>query len=399
MPYWMLDDQAPQKGKIKSLTAPILLSGDIEGLAALGMWALAGATSQAAGSDGLVSLADLVSCVPDRVIAERLAHRLVDAELFHPQGHDCPRCEQVPEHAWRFHDWWDLRYKRSADLKVAQAKSKENKRPEIVNAVWLRDCIDPATPVRRMTAHCRYCGTLTKRSDHTPAGPQLDHIDPRRADGVRNLVVSCGPCNRTKGSRTPEEADMTLRPAPARPHAPPVPAAETPISPDTTPALADAVSPGTPAAETPAEQRTGASRERAGSGLAPSQPNASPPGPPAGTTRGYGRERAPGSGSGSGVGLGSGGGSGSGSAQPSLRRSRRRRGRGGRPRPAQADTRQPDQHDAGPAPLAWPAPSGASPWRGWTGPPSSVADENRCPVHPDQHVPCPRCARDRGEPR
>jgi hypothetical protein len=94
MAYWMLDDQAPQKGKIKALTAPAL-EGDIEGLAAIGMWALAGATSQARGSDGLVTLADLVGLVPDRAIAERLAHRLVDAGLFHGHGHDCPRCDPV----------------------------------------------------------------------------------------------------------------------------------------------------------------------------------------------------------------------------------------------------------------------------------------------------------------
>lgn len=394
MAFFMVDDQLPQKGKIKSLTAPVLLTGDITGLAAIGMWTLAGAATQAAGTDGLVHLADLVSAVPDRMIAEQLAHHLVDAGLLHAPGHDCPRCDPVPEYSWRFHDWWDMRYKRAADLKVAQAKSKENKRPEIVNAVWLRDCVDPGAPVRTMTAHCRYCGTLTKRSDHSTNGPQLDHVDPRIAAGVRNLVVACGPCNRTKGSRTPQDAGMTLRPAPTRPGMAATDA-ETTVSP-VAPALAAAVSPvNAPVAETPAEQPyTPADHEPTGVPLAQSQQKASPESPPAGATRGRGRERASGSGSGSGLGSGEG----SGSAQPAPRRPRRR-GRGGRPRADQTVARQPDPHDAGPAPLAWPAPSGASPWKGWTGPASSVADENRCPIHTDRHVPCPRCARDRGETR
>ncbi len=210
----MLDDQAPQKGKILGLTAPVLLEGDITGLAAIGMWALAGAASQHAGTDGLMGLANLVRVVPDRAIAEQLAHLLVVAGLWHEHGHDCPRCDPVPERSWRYHDWWDMRYKPDAVLKVAQAKSKENKRPEVVNAVWLRDCVDPTAETRRMAAHCRYCGKLTKRSDRTPDGPQLDHVDPTIAAGASNLVVACGPCNRAKGSKPLSEAGMTLRPAP-----------------------------------------------------------------------------------------------------------------------------------------------------------------------------------------
>lgn len=418
MAFWMLDDQAPQKGKIKSLTAPILLEGDIEGLAAVGMWALAGATSQAAGSDGMVSLADLVGIVPDRTIAERLAHRLVAAELWHTHGHACPRCEAVPDRHWRFHDWWDLRYKPAAELKLSQAKSKENKRTEVINAVWARDCVDPTAPSRRMQAHCRYCGTLTKRSDRTPDGPQLDHVDPRVAKGARNLVVACGPCNRRKASRTPEEAEMALRPPPRllvdpaatadaeTPAVSPAPATAdaetTPVSPAAPAALAVAVSPGAPAAETPAQLPVvEQAPQGAGSGLAPSKSHANPQGPPPRATRGRGPAGAPGSGSGSGLGLGSGEGSGfagGGSPQPAPARSRRRRGRGSRPRP-ETISRTPDPHDAGPAPLIYDAPTGGSPWKGWTGPPSPVSEENVCPIH-HHHAPCDRCARaQRGETR
>jgi 5-methylcytosine-specific restriction endonuclease McrA len=41
----------------------------------------------------------------------------------------------------------------------------------------------------------------------------IDHIQPRSRGGKntwKNLVAACGPCNRKKGNRTPEEANMKL---------------------------------------------------------------------------------------------------------------------------------------------------------------------------------------------
>jgi len=57
---------------------------------------------------------------------------------------------------------------------------------------------------------CRYCG----------AGRNLgiDHVipitDERCTNDLSNLVTCCQSCNSSKGSRTPEEAGMTLRPEP-----------------------------------------------------------------------------------------------------------------------------------------------------------------------------------------
>jgi len=53
---------------------------------------------------------------------------------------------------------------------------------------------------------CQYCGTRKFLA--------IDHIDPERFGGESlksNLVTSCRTCNSKKGSRTPDEAGMTLK--------------------------------------------------------------------------------------------------------------------------------------------------------------------------------------------
>lgn len=56
---------------------------------------------------------------------------------------------------------------------------------------------------------CRYCGAA--------ADLTIDHVVPRiqgGGDDLGNLVVACRACNYRKSRRTPEQAGMTLRPAP-----------------------------------------------------------------------------------------------------------------------------------------------------------------------------------------
>ena len=68
--------------------------------------------------------------------------------------------------------------------------------------------------IRRDNGRCQYCGE--KRSDLT-----IDHIIPKSRDGTdswENLVAACKPCNNKKGSRTLEEAGLTLISKPVRPH-------------------------------------------------------------------------------------------------------------------------------------------------------------------------------------
>jgi 5-methylcytosine-specific restriction endonuclease McrA len=59
---------------------------------------------------------------------------------------------------------------------------------------------------------CQYCGRSLPAKDLT-----LDHVIPRSRDGSstwENMVASCFPCNNKKGSRTPQEAGMSLARAP-----------------------------------------------------------------------------------------------------------------------------------------------------------------------------------------
>ncbi len=62
---------------------------------------------------------------------------------------------------------------------------------------------------------CRYCGRAVNWADRRGSGGgQHDHIVPRGPSTLENVVVACRECNRKKWDRTPEEAGMTLLPAP-----------------------------------------------------------------------------------------------------------------------------------------------------------------------------------------
>ena len=62
---------------------------------------------------------------------------------------------------------------------------------------------------------CQYCGTQPGKANLT-----VDHVLPRSRGGEttwENVVTACGPCNRRKGNRTPEEANLNLQSQPNRP--------------------------------------------------------------------------------------------------------------------------------------------------------------------------------------
>ncbi|MHB0876880.1 MAG: HNH endonuclease [Anaerolineae bacterium] len=68
---------------------------------------------------------------------------------------------------------------------------------------------------RRDSFRCVYCG---QRTTHLT----LDHVVPRHRGGPHsweNLVTACATCNRQKGGRTPEEANLLLRQHPSEPQA------------------------------------------------------------------------------------------------------------------------------------------------------------------------------------
>jgi len=62
---------------------------------------------------------------------------------------------------------------------------------------------------------CQYCGIRLSKAQLT-----IDHVLPRSRGGETrwdNVVTACGPCNRRKGSRTPDEARMPARCRPRQP--------------------------------------------------------------------------------------------------------------------------------------------------------------------------------------
>ena len=68
---------------------------------------------------------------------------------------------------------------------------------------------------------CQYCGEST-----TPNSRTIDHVIPRahwnprrfhfRLSSFENVVTACGPCNKQKRNRTPQQAGMTLIRKPRR---------------------------------------------------------------------------------------------------------------------------------------------------------------------------------------
>lgn len=67
--------------------------------------------------------------------------------------------------------------------------------------------------LRRDEYTCQYCGKKTRILT-------IDHIKPRHAGGGNeweNVVAACPPCNRHKGGKTPDQANMTLRRLPFEP--------------------------------------------------------------------------------------------------------------------------------------------------------------------------------------
>jgi 5-methylcytosine-specific restriction endonuclease McrA len=71
------------------------------------------------------------------------------------------------------------------------------------------------TVMARDNYTCQYCGARLSKAQLT-----IDHVLPRSRGGVsrwENVVTACGPCNRRKGNRTPDEARMPLPRQPRRP--------------------------------------------------------------------------------------------------------------------------------------------------------------------------------------
>lgn len=80
--------------------------------------------------------------------------------------------------------------------------------------VWAADLHDfrPRTRVeslaRRDGWDCHYCGAALGWGHPSVTRPEVEHVIPRSRGGtdrLDNLVLSCGPCNRAKGTMTASE--------------------------------------------------------------------------------------------------------------------------------------------------------------------------------------------------
>ncbi|NDJ52820.1 MAG: HNH endonuclease [Chloroflexi bacterium] len=104
-----------------------------------------------------------------------------------------------------------------------QTPSMTYPRPSIVRLAYMVNRPRPRVKLtkreifRRDGYRCQYCG-----SKHNLT---IDHVFPRHRGGQHtwdNVVTACASCNRRKGGRTPEEANMAL----AKPVREPSPSAE-----------------------------------------------------------------------------------------------------------------------------------------------------------------------------
>lgn len=205
--FFQLGDELRGNPKIQRL-ARRAMTGDLSGLAALGMWALAGTACQQALTDGVIAVETLVSDTLNLEVATQLAGMLVEEGLWHAPGHSCERCVQPPQGSFIFHDWFDLRYDRGEDVRVTRGKRAELKNRKITDAVWLRDRVGGVERGGNMVAPCRYCGTKVQRKDRSTW--QYDHVEPTKYIGAANIVIACTDCNKQKQQRTPAEAGMVL---------------------------------------------------------------------------------------------------------------------------------------------------------------------------------------------
>ena len=202
-----MGDEMPDNPKVQEL-ARRAMSGDVWGLAALGVWTLAGAKCQEALSDGVVSLETLVALTLNAEVALHAAGLLVEAGLWHSSGHACDRCKQPPRGSWVFHDWFQMRYSKGLDVRIDRGKRAELKDRKVTDAVWLRDRLAAPRLGGEVQASCRYCGKTVTRQ--VRADWQYDHVDPLRFIGAENIVIACKACNKQKMQRTPQEAGMVL---------------------------------------------------------------------------------------------------------------------------------------------------------------------------------------------
>jgi 5-methylcytosine-specific restriction endonuclease McrA len=146
--------------------------------------------------------------IPDKALAmlypvkspKKLADKLVEVGLW----------ERI-DGGYRIHDfeeWNETAEERDERLGIAARRRALRNDPDLYQKLKTRDGLS-----------CRYCGDAVNFSARRgPKSGTYDHVVPvvqGGVDGIDNLVVCCQACNLKKGGRTPDQADMKLRPVPS----------------------------------------------------------------------------------------------------------------------------------------------------------------------------------------
>lgn len=216
MTCMLVDDQILQNGKIGALI-------DAAGPEAVSLWLGVGTACSGSNNGGVItpSLVSLVARTWAIKSTDRIVAALVDTRLWHDRR-TARRCEScaahldeekltLPADGFLFHDWGQQQFN-AAVAKDPIARRNHNRgkelsrMPELVRAIRDRD-----------GDWCRYCGTVVDfNARRGPNSGTYDHVDPRGANELENVVVACRRCNGEKKDRTPQEAGIELRPAPDR---------------------------------------------------------------------------------------------------------------------------------------------------------------------------------------
>ena len=190
--WFKIDDKLHDHPKVQRLLERY---GD-DGLAAMGLWTLAGSWCGDQMSDGLISGFVLRRWHSDW---ETLAFMLVDSGMWNVTDVD-----GRPHH--EFHDWTDYndtREKILADRIAEKMRVALIRDVELVTAIKARD-----------RDRCRYCGCQVRWGNQRgPMGATYDHVVPIKHGGtntIGNVVIACRGCNSRKRHLTLEEAGMRL---------------------------------------------------------------------------------------------------------------------------------------------------------------------------------------------
>lgn len=102
---------------------------------------------------------------------------------------------------------------------VIRSSTAEYEAPSVIRLSYMvrrprpRVALSKREVLRRDDFTCQYCGRQVRYLT-------IDHVIPRHQGGGhswQNLVAACPPCNRRKGGKRPEEANMSLRRSPVEP--------------------------------------------------------------------------------------------------------------------------------------------------------------------------------------